>query len=147
MVLAYMQTLVGKLNNVTELFRCVTARGDIAPGSISMILSREEQQASADGAEAAGGSSSSSSSSSAVPPRSLPKPSARTVDFAALHKKAQGTMEYVLELLASRFFRSIVIMIMLVTEPLAREHANLIVYLKGGAAKVRRVFGLMACGA
>jgi hypothetical protein len=141
-----MAVIAGKVRNKTDLFALVTARGDIAH-IVENDAPRDAPGAGAAAAEAGAaaqaGSSSSSSSSSSGDGASVVRVR-RTVDVKALNKRAGHTLWFVLELLLSTTVRSIIFMICLVTEPLAREHANALIYMKGGAARVRTYFGRQA---
>ena len=143
MLLSYILVLTGKLNKASRIFGLTIARGDFVPGSIDAHAPSDSSSSSSSSSSA---SSSSSSSGRPGQPRSLEAPIKRKVDFQALHRKAHGTIEYVWELLGSRFFRCIIFMISIVTEPIAREHSRMLIYLKGGAKKVRHAFGLLAGG-
>ena len=137
-----MGVLSGYLRSSTQLYQTCILREGVKPreqpctteaSDVAEIQAEEEgpaEAASSTGLTGTGGFSR---------PR-------RKVDVKALHKRATGTLTYVLELLASNLLRILCIMMSVVSEPLAREHAVHMVMVRQGAAAVRLTYALMATG-
>ena len=139
-VFAYMAILAGYLRSSSQLYARCMLRGDIKPPKEPVATEASDvPEIAAEEEAAAAAAAVSSSGLGNRRPR-------RKVDVAALRKRETGTLTYVLELLASNLLKVLCVMIAVVSEPLAREHANHIVMLRSGAAACRLTYALLATG-
>jgi hypothetical protein len=147
----YMNILSGYLRSSLDIYGICMERGDLKAKKRNTEPTEEdvgfEESHAAAPVDPGGAAAAASSSSSSSKPRPANVAEGRRrVDVKALHKRAIGTLTFVLELLASDLLRVLAIMICVVTEPLAREHANHMVFLKGGSANCRLTYALLAVG-
>ena len=134
----------GHVRSSSELFKLSEARNDVhmpAPAPVDSSSSSEE---ASDGVVAVAALAKVKAKAKAKG-RSKKKEGDK-IDLKKLRQAARTTLMWILDCLCSKYLHSMCNLLVDVVNPRNREHARYCIVAQGGAQRIRRMYGYLACG-